>query len=693
MLVLLVCLGLALATVVTYWPVGANQFVDYDDGRYVRDNAVVKRGLTAAGLDYAFTTREGGNWHPLVWLSFMADVDLWGMNPAGHHASNVALHVVNALLIFLVLVRTTGAPWPSAFVAGAFALHPLHVESVAWVAERKDTLSTLFWMTTILAYTWYAERPSLMRYGLVLASFACGLMSKAMLVTLPLVLLLLDYWPLGRLGRPTASRWLPASWDRGTLVRLATEKLPMLALVVVIAVVTVRAQHEAGAVGSTMAFPVSARIANAVVAYMVYLGKMLWPTNLAVLYPYLKDPSGPGVIAALTGLLGLSGLALALAARAPWVAVGWFWYLGTLVPVIGLVQVGNQSWADRYTYIPLIGIFIAVAFTATELVVAHAQRIVLGTVAVAVLVVWGVVAQAQLRTWRDTQTLYEQALRVTTDNYVIHHNLGKVLQDKRQTDAAIEHYLESVRINPKFPPPRNNLGILLAERGRMTEAIEHYTRGVELDPRNADVHNNLANALSGAGRFAEAEPQFREALRLRPTANIYTNYALQLILVGRFDDAVASAESALRMDPRYPQAHSVLATALAKQGRPADAIAHYREALRLMPGWPAAQRRLAWVLATYPDPSVRNATEAVDLAQLANQKTGDKDPDTIDALAAAYAEAGRFSEAAETADRAAAQADRTGKSDLAGEMRARATLYRSGRPYRDVPGQGTSPAS
>jgi tetratricopeptide (TPR) repeat protein len=669
--VLAVCLGLVVATVAAYWPVTANQFVEYDDGRYVRDNAVVRKGLTLEGLEYAFRTREGGNWHPLVWMSHMLDVELWGMNAGGHHASNVALHLASALLLFLVLARMTGAAWPSAFIAAAFALHPLHVESVAWAAERKDTLSGIFWMTTLSSYWWYAQRPSAGRYLLVLAPFVCGLMSKPTVVTLPFVLLLLDFWPLRRLNRKAV---LP----------LLAEKLPLLALSAVICVVTVTAQREAGAVASSDAFPLGLRVQNALVAYTVYLEKTLWPVNLTVLYPYARNLPALGVIAAFLVLVGTSGLVVYLARRFPYLAVGWFWYVGTLVPVIGIIQVGHQPLADRYTYIPLIGIFIAVACGLWNLAAVRARRIALAVAAGGVLAAWVVVARAQVRCWKDSRTLYEHTLRATENNYVIHYNLGKVLQNQNETDAAIEHYLEALRIRPSFPPPHNNLGVVFAARGRMKEAIEHYEQAARFNPRDADVHNNLANALSNEGRHAEADVHFRESLRLRPSAGTHSNYALALILAGRLDEAVENAETAVRMNPQYPQAHNNLATALVKQGKPTEAIVHYREALRLMPGFPAAKRRLAWVLSTCPDARVRNATEALTLARDAAERTGNRDPDMLDTLAAATAEAGRFAEAVETAERAASLADAAGKSALAAQIRMRAALYRAEQPYRET---------
>jgi protein O-mannosyl-transferase len=699
--VLLVALALLAATVFAYWTVHENGFVGYDDPRYVADNKLVQRGLTGEGIGWAFRTGSGGNWHPLTWMTHMLDSELWGTWPGGHHVTNVVLHALSTLLLFGFLWRTTGAVGASGFVAGAFALHPLHVESVAWAAERKDTLSTLFWMTTLWAWWWYAARPGVLRYLLVGVSLALGLMSKAMLVTMPFVLLLLDYWPLdrlraasparstapparpGRKGRPAPPPPAPPGL-RPVMLRLVGEKLPLLLLVVVASAIAVTMQRAAGAVQSTDTIPIDLRLRNAIISYVAYLGKTVWPTHLAVFYPYDRSLPVAEVLGALLLLIAVSVLAVREAGRRPWLPVGWFWYLGTLVPVIGLIQVGAQGLADRYTYVPLTGIFIIVAWTGAELTRGRTARVATGAAAVATLVVWAALSREQVRYWRNSVTLYEHAIAVTSGNYMMHYNLGKELQDLRRIDDAIPHYEAAARFNRQFAPPHNNLGVVYAERGRNAEAIEHYTEAIRIHPRDAEAHNNLGNVLSNAGRGAEAVEHFATATRLKPDyVAAYSNAALSLLRLGRDEEAATQARAALRLNPRFAQAHNMLGTALAKLGKPRDAIAAYREALRLSPGWPPAQRRLAWLLATYPDASVRDASEALRLVRDANQRTGDRDPEMLDTLAAAAAEAGRFDEAIGAAERALAAIGPAARPGLAAEITARLAGYRAGRPARD----------
>jgi len=686
LLILLLGLGLVLAAVAAYWPVAHNDWIMYDDTVYLVDNEVVKQGLTTEGFAWSLTSFKGGNWHPLTWLSIMLDVELWGMNMGGHHISGLVLHTLSTILLFLALALMTGAPWQSAFVAAAFALHPLHVESVAWIAERKDTLSGLFFMVTLCSYWWYVQRPGVFRYLLVFLSVALGLMSKPMLVTLPLVLLLLDYWPLKRF--PFGANADTAKPVLRTTLKLVLEKLPMLALAAAISAVTVVAQRESEALRSFEAVPLDLRVQNSIVSYLTYLRKTVWPSDLALFYPYQKNLPVAEVLVALAILVGVTALAVFLWRRRPYLSVGWFWYLGTLVPVIGLIQVGKQPYADRYTYLPLIGVFIIVAWGMADLIPIRGRRILLAVAATAVLTTWGWVAQTQVRHWRDSVSMYEHTLSVTEGNYMIHYNLGKFFQDQKRHEEAIAHYRAAIQIAPGFGLPHNNLALLLPP-SETEEIIEHLRAAARFSPGNPEIQNNLANALSNQGLYDEADLHFRESIRLRPTANAYSNRALNLIKAGRYDEAASSAGMAVRLNPRYPQARNSLATAYAKQGKAGEAIAQYREALRLMPGWPPAERRLAWLLATHPDPQFRDAQEALRLAQHASSRTGNRDPDMLDTLAAAMAEAGEFEQAVAIGERAAARADATGKTSLAAAIRQRTALYRSGRPYRETAASAT----
>ncbi len=674
---LALAVALVAATVTFYWPVHGLDFIGYDDPRYVTNNDAVKKGFAEGSVSYAFQGDDGGNWNPLTWFSHMLDVEIGGLDPAVHHVSQLVYHVLATVLLFLALRALTGAPGRSAFVAGAFALHPLHVESVAWIAERKDTLSGVLWMATLWAYAGYARSPNPGRYLLVAAVFALGLMAKPMVVTLPLVLLLLDVWPLRRVELPPRAR---ADWRR--LGRLVVEKVPLLLLSVAGSWITVIMQRRVGAVMSTSVTPIALRVQNAIVSYVTYLWKTLWPADLAVFYPYPDAFPASQVAAALVFLLGVTAAALYGLRRRPYLAVGWFWYLGTLVPVIGIVQVGSQAMADRYAYIPLVGIFIALAWGAVDLVGTRLRATGLAAAAVVVLLGWGVVTRAQLAHWKNDETLYSHALAVTEDNYLIHHNFGVSLATQKRYDEAIEHYREAVRING-FPSSRLNLGVLLSDRGDASAAIANYEEALRRNPRDTGARNNLANALSAEGRHEEALVHFEQVVRIQPNYfQAHSNYALALFKAGHYGEAVDEARAALRLRPNFAQAHNVLAASLAAQGRPQQAIASFQEALRLLPRWPPATRRLAWLYATYPDAAVRNGAEAVRLAEEANGRTGNKDAEMLDTLAAAYAEQGLFVEARNTAERARAAAENAGNQELAEEIRGRIELYGGGQPYR-----------
>ena len=676
-LVLLLTLSLAAVTILAYWPVTGHDFVGYDDPRYVTRNEQVQKGFGPGSVEYAFQSDDGGNWHPLTWFSHMLDVELFGTDPAGHHASNAAYHVLATVLLFLVLQSWTGAPWRCAFVAGAFALHPLHVESVAWVAERKDTLSAVLWMLTFAAYGWYARRPRLDRYLLVFVTFAVGLMSKPMLVTLPLVLLLLDHWPLRRVVLdPGSDRWKKNGW-------LVLEKLPLLGLSATASYIAVAMQESQGAVMATTVIDLGARVSNALLSYVTYLAKAFWPFQLAVFYPHPVSIPPVEWLASLFVLTVVSVFALALLRQRPYLAVGWFWYLGTLVPVIGLVQVGAQAMADRYTYIPLIGIFIVLAWGAADLFGTRLRARSLILCGSLVLALWWVGTRAQLRHWENSEALYTHAIAVTTDNFMMHHNLGVILEDQGRLDEAISHYRAAVRANG-WRPSRLNLGVLLARQGNHAEAIEHYRAALQSNPNDSMMHNSLANSLVATGAIDEALEHFRASVRLNPrNYHAQSNYALNLVRAGRPKEAISAARAALQVNPRYAQAHNVLGMALAKTGRPQEAIAAYRDALRFIREWPPPMRRLAWLYATYPEDAVRSGEEAVRLASRASSRTGNRNAEILDTLAAAFAETGDFTQAVAVAERALAAARASGNGPLAGEVEGRIELYRRGQPFRD----------
>jgi tetratricopeptide (TPR) repeat protein len=592
-----VCLVLILTTLLVYGQVRNHGFLNFDDNVYVSENPQVRAGLTKKGVIWAFTTFHTANWHPLTWLSHMIDTQLFGLNAGLHHLTNLLFHIANTILLFFFLRWVTGSLWGSAFVAALFALHPLHVESVPWVAERKDLLSTFFWLLSMLAYVHYARRPSARRYGIVLLFFTFGLLAKPMLVTLPFVLLLLDYWPLGRLQMGQTIRSAHLKVQKSSVSGLVREKIPLFALVTVSCYVTFFAQQHGGAVKSFGALPLDIRIANALVSYMRYIGKMIWPHELAVYYPYFGIQPAWHVVGAGLFLVGLSVLLISTVRRYPYLAVGWLWYLGTLVPVIGLIQVGGQSMADRYTYIPLIGLFILIAWGGAGLLERWLSRRVLALSAGVVLLGILTCSWLQVRHWKDSITLFTHAIGVTVNNALAHNSLGSALAWEGRLEEAESHYREALRIMPNQAIAHYNLGVTLATKGRYEEAIAHYKEALRIKPDYADAHNNLGVALKSQWKFEEAESQFYEALRIEPDyALAHYNLGIVLVSQGRYEEAIGHYLEALWIDPDDAKAHYNLGNALMHQGRLEEAITHFSEALRINPDSAKMQYRLGVAL-------------------------------------------------------------------------------------------------
>ncbi|HEY6837644.1 MAG TPA: tetratricopeptide repeat protein [Geobacteraceae bacterium] len=499
----LLAILLLIVTVAVYAPVAHNGFVTYDDDGYVTNNAMVRAGLTGRGFVWAFTAIHEANWHPLTWLSHMADCQLFGLDPRGHHLMNLAFHGANTLLLFLLLVRLFRAPWRSAAVALLFAVHPLHVESVAWVAERKDLLAALFWFLALVAYLRYAKGPTIGRYLAVLALFVLGLLAKPMVVTLPLILLLVDWWPLGR-------------FTTTPLRRLLVEKVPFLLISLGSALITVVAQKKGDTIASLTQISLDERLANIPVAYVRYLVKMVWPADLAVFYPY-PHLSWWEPVAALGLLAVVTTAAVRLRRERPWLLFGWLWYLVILLPVIGIVQVGLQSMADRYTYLSLIGPFLALVWGAAELCRRLPQRrMLLGFLAVAVMVPLALLARRQTGFWRDSMTLFTHAAAAVPGNFIALNNLGTLYADKGMSAEGDRFYREALRANPSYAQAWYNLGVSLDAEGRIAEAQAHFAEAVRLRPSFAEAHYNLAITLGKQGRVAEAVGEFREAVRLNP---------------------------------------------------------------------------------------------------------------------------------------------------------------------------------
>ncbi|MGP8200845.1 MAG: tetratricopeptide repeat protein [Limisphaerales bacterium] len=665
-----VCLVLAATTFAVFGQTIGFEFVNYDDGYYVYNNPMVARGLTLKGVAWAFTGVHVDNWHPLTWLSHMLDCQLYGLNPAGHHLTNVLLHTATVIVLFLVLRQMTGALWRSAFVAAVFAIHPLRVESVAWVAERKDVLSGLFFMLTLGAYVRYVRLPwSPARYGLVLVLFAMGLMSKPMLVTLPVVLLLLDYWPLQRL-------------DPRKLSGLLMEKLPLLALSAASCIVTFLAQY-----GAMQLFPIpaSSRFANASVAPMVYLGQMLCQTGLAVLYPYpLNGPPSWELVLAGMLLAGVSVVVWGVRRKQPWLLVGWLWYLVMLLPVMGIIQVGRQAHADRYTYLPQIGVYLAITWLVAQW---RMNRAALASLVTGVVGVLMVAAWKQAAYWKDSESLWTHTLNCTTGNGVAHYNLGIALDRQGRLDEAIEHYQKALQIIPDSPTTEYCLGNDLRQKGRVDEAIEHYQKALQLRPElAAETHYNLGIALGQKGRVDEAIVQYREALQSDPDfADAHINLGITLLQTGQLDEAISHLQRTLQINPGNAKAQNNLGNAFLQKGNAAEAIAHFQQAMQLEPDDPWVKNNLAWLLATSAEASLRDGDKAVQLAREANELAGGENPIILHTLAAALAESGRFSEAVETAQRALRLAEPQSNARLAGQLQPEMKLYQAGRPFHISP--------
>ncbi|MDB6122690.1 MAG: repeat-containing protein YrrB [Pedosphaera sp.] len=715
---------LALITFFIFLPAVRFDFVKLDDADYVTENARVISGVSWANVKWAFTTGYASNWHPLTWLSHMVDCQFYGLKPAGHHLTNLLFHVANTLLLFGLLRQLTGATWRSAMVAALFAWHPLHVESVAWISERKDMLSTFFWLLTTLAYVWYVRRPHAFRYGLMLLLFTLGLLSKPMLVTLPFVLLLLDYWPLKRIANqalriPDSGTMNATSTKMLTLGALVMEKLPMFVLVIISCVVTFIVQQHSDAVISFNDLPLFARVTNALVSYSRYIGKLFWPQHLGICYVHPGHWSLWIVAGASAFLLVVSELCISRARRRPYLLVGWLWFGGTLVPVIGLAQVGLQAMADRYTYVPLIGIFIIIAWGGFELLKNWSyHKWILGLCSAGALMGCLILTSIQLQYWRNTEILCRHALEITSSNpvvqallamslddqnkteeailhyklalrnqpafYEVHYNLGRNLAQQGKLEEAATHYLVVCQARPDYWLAHRDLGFVLTRQGKLEEAIEHYLAALKTKTNSADTYNGLGVALKLQGKIEESVDQFSAALKIDPHfAEAHFNLGDAQAAQGKLDDAIAHYSEALRLKPSYAEAHGGLGLALMGQGKVKEAIAHYRQALKLAPDLAEVLNNLAWILATNSDPAIRNGPEAVQLAQRACKLTDNQQPLLLGTLAAALAEGGRYSEAVATATKARELAVAANQNEIVQKNEQLIEIYRSGKAYHE----------
>jgi tetratricopeptide (TPR) repeat protein len=571
---IIVAFLLVLATAVIYSNVVKNDFAYYDDESYITANIHIQKGLSWTGIKWAFASiGYSDNWHPLTWLSHMLDVQLFGLNPAGHHFTNLLFHILATLLLFGFLVSTTGLLWPSTLVAALFALHPLHVESVAWAAERKDVLSAVFWFATLWAYAYYVRRPNSKKYVMVFILFALGLMAKPMCVTLPFILLLLDYWPLERL-----------TLNKRSLGRLAAEKLPLVLLTIASSIITIIAQH--GAMSSLQKCTLWNRVSNAIISYCVYLGQAFWPMNLSVFYPF-PLPQPLDMILCLLLLTAITTAVIWAGGKKKYLITGWFWYIVSLVPVIGIVQVGSQAHADRYTYIPLIGLFIMVAWELYIIArnMTRFKKLLLNVVLLVLFIGMVIKTREQIGYWKNGISLFTHGFDVTKGcgNENLYYNFGNLMLEAGRNDEAMSYYRKALEINPNHAKSHINYGLLLSNTGRIDEAMAHYLKALE-HSSDIEAHNNLGTLLAKRGRTDEAAVHFLKALEINPNyGDAHYNFGFMLANMGRTDEAMAHFLKALEINPSDGAAHFTLGTLLANMGRTDDAIAHFQKALEINP--------------------------------------------------------------------------------------------------------------
>jgi tetratricopeptide (TPR) repeat protein len=725
-----ISLTLVIATVVVYLPVRHYEFVGFDDDKFVTENPNIRDGLTRRSVRWTLTAglthdeRNADYWRPLSFLSHALDIELFGLRPAGHHLMNVGLHAATAVALFLVLQSMTNAFWRCAFVAALFALHPLRVESVAWVTERKDVLSGLFFMLTLGAYVGYVRHPfSWARYLAVGLLFALGLMSKSMVVTLPFVLLLLDYWPLGR------TQWVtPVVAGQNittTPGQLLKEKLPLFALAAASGLVTFR-RAAPGPMGLLARMPLGTRIANALLAYVGYISKMVWPTRLAVFYPLHPGLPAAAVMGAGVGLVAATAGVIRAARCKPWLVTGWFWYLGMLVPVIGVFQGSGEAMADRFTYLPSIGLLIMLCWSVPSRAMERWNlKAITCVAAAAVLALCAALSRVQVAYWKDSETLFRHALDVTRDNWLAQYNLGCSLRQEGRMQEAIGHYEQALRIKPDYVEAHDDLGVVLVHLDRVQEAMAQWEQALRIKPDYVEAHYNLGMALGQMGKIEEAIAQYEQALRIKPDfAEAQYNLGVALARLGRLPEAVGHWEQALRIKPDFAEAHNNLGNALtpssripeaiehleralrlkpdyaeaqynlgvalARLGRLPEAVGHWEQALRLKPDYAEAENNLAWLLATLAPADGGDPVRAVTLAEWACELTNNRVAAYLDTLAVAYAAVGRFNDAIATAQKAIGLARSAGQTQVVSEIETRLELYRAGRAYR-APASVTSP--
>lgn len=580
---LILCILLSIAVLSVYWQVHNFEFLNFDDHAYVTGRPEVLSGINYKSIIWAFSTTEAGFWHPMTWLSLLLDYELYGLNAGGYHWTNLLLHLASTILLFFFLFKTTGALWRSGLVAVLFALHPLHIESVAWIAERKDALSGFFWMLTMLVYVYYTHRPCFLRYILVLSAFLLGLMAKPMLVTLPFVLLLLDFWPLKRIE--FNNNEIRKLLLNSKMLMMVLEKVPLLAMSFIFSILTYMAEKDVGALSEPGALPMMDRLINALVSYVVYLYKTFYPFDLAVFYPHpLTWPIWKGLLC-LFLLIMITVVVFMNLKKMPYLFVGWCWYIGTLVPVIGLVQVGAFALADRYTYIPLIGIFMMCVWGIGDLLNHWRLHKAIITIATSLCIIFLMSATyVQLGYWRTSETLFRHALKVTDNNYIAHGSLALALVEKKQYEQANKHFTVALHIKPDYAPTYQFWGFAMIRQGKRNEAIQYFYRALDINPDFIEVRYRLAEILPEVGRLNEAANQYRAILKKKPKdCQTLNKFGIMLVNNNHPNEAMAEFKKVVQLCPTHAGAQNNLAVILYRQGQLDEAIKHFQEAIRLQP--------------------------------------------------------------------------------------------------------------
>jgi tetratricopeptide (TPR) repeat protein len=670
---------LVVTTLIAYEPMRHNGFVNYDDDRYITQNPEIKAGITWQSLIRAFTQPHYFMWHPLTTITNILDYQLFGLNPLWHHFVSLLFHIANTVLLFWILAYMTGSVWSSAFIAAVFALHPIQVESVAWAAERKTVLSGLFWLLTMLAYIWYTKRPRTGRYIVLFLVYGLCIMTKPTVVTLPLALLLLDYWPLERLnlGSRSAGKTVPVG-------RLVIEKVPLLVLSAILAVATFIAQRSGGALATLENISLDYRISNMFISYINYIGKMIWPSRLAVLYPLLHANliKSAAVVCTLLFIL-ITVLSIYIGRRRKYAAFGWLWYVGTLIPVIGLVQSGGQAMADRYMYIPMLGLLTIAAWGIKELVGNRPRlKVIMAVLAGVMLLSAIILTRMQVRLWKNDMTLFEHTLKVTINNSIAENCYGYALVEEGRLNEAVLHLSNALRINPAYTDARNNLGKILLKQGKLNEAIACFNELIKRGKETAEVHYSLALTLGMQRKYDDAIKHLTAVIKLDPKfPDAHNKIGSALLATGKTEEAITYLNEALRINADQVEVYINLGKAYSQLGKYEPAIQNWTKAVELKPNNTDALNNLAWVLATIDEAWVEDANRAIEYAERACELTGYKEPVFMDTLGAAYAAGGRFEDAVRTAQQAIDAAKAGGREDLAGEIDNRIKLYQAGKRY------------